>query len=265
MVYTSHHDFGYPADPRIFGDLFRRICSIDGGDLRSQLFGQTQIAAETLQIFARKFLGFRCLHKQRRKPTVEGFRHTRRRPDHLGIGRGRGQTNQNVFSRLGAFPLPRLKGCAIQLICGTPHGNLTQSRQILCGKEMLKRLLCLALPIYFSRLKTLYQFIRFKIHQFDLVGPVKHMIRYPLFHCNSRNRRYQIVQRLQMLHIHCGIHIDPGLKQFLHILIPLCVAAALCILVGQLVHQNQLRLSLQRCVQVKLLEFDPTVVDLLAG
>ena len=64
-----------------------------------------------------------------------------------------------------------------------------------------------------------------------------------------------------MLHIDRGIDIDPGLEQLLHILIALCMPAALGIIVGQFVHQDQGRLSPQRSVQIKFFQLDAPVVD----
>ena len=47
-----------------------------------------------------------------------------------------------------------------------------------------------------------------------------------------------------MLHIHRRIHVDSGVQQFFDILIALAVPAALRIGMGQLIHQDQLRLPL---------------------
>ena len=154
---------------------------------------------------------------------------------------------------------------AVQLIRSTPHSDLTQGGQILCGKKMLERLLRLPLPVHFSRLKAFYKLIRFNIHQFNLIGPVKYMIRDSLIDRNACDGRYQIVERLQMLHIHRGIDVDPSLEQFFHILIPLCVPASFGIIMGQFVYQNELWFSLQRSVQVKLFQLDSVIVNTFAG
>ena len=61
------------------------------------------------------------------------------------------------------------------------------------------------------------------------------MIRNSLIDRNACDGGHQIVERLQMLHIHRGIDVDPRLKQLFHILIPLCVPASLRIIVGQFV------------------------------
>lgn len=130
---------------------------------------------------------------------------------------------------------------------------------------MLERLFRLPLPVHLSRLKAFDKLIRFNIHQLNLIGPVKYMIRNSLIDRNACDGGHQIVERLQMLHIHRGIDVDPRLKQLFHILIPLCVPASLRIIVGQFVHQNELRLPLQRQVQIKLLQLDSAIRYLFAG
>ena len=69
------------------------------------------------------------------------------------------------------------------------------------------------------------------------------------------------MQRLQMLHIDCGVDVDPGPQQFLHILVPLGMTAAPRVRMGQFIHQDQLGLPLKRQVQVELPQPDPPVVD----
>ena len=62
-----------------------------------------------------------------------------------------------------------------------------------------------------------------------------------------------IVETLQVLHIDGCINTDPCAQQFLHILIPLEMAAALRICVGKLIHKNQLRMAAEGGVQIKFL------------
>ena len=62
-----------------------------------------------------------------------------------------------------------------------------------------------------------------------------------------------------MLHIDRGIHIDPGFQQFFDILISFEVTAARSIGMGQFIHQNQLRLTLQRAIQIQFLQMNPFV------
>ena len=57
-----------------------------------------------------------------------------------------------------------------------------------------------------------------------------------------------------MLHIDGGVYIDSGLKQFFHILIPLCVPASWSIVVSQFIYQNELGLALKGLIQIKFFE-----------
>lgn len=123
----------------------------------------------------------------------------------------------------------------------------------------------LTFPINFSSLKPFYQFIGLDIHQLHLTGPVKYMVGNSLIDGDPRNGRDQVIQRFQVLYIYRCINIDPSLEEFLHILIPLGVPAPLGIIVGQFIHQNQLRLTLQSLIEIKLPKLDAPVVDHLIG
>jgi len=90
------------------------------------------------------------------------------------------------------------------------------------------------------------------------------VIRDPFVHHDPCDGGDKIVQRFQVLHVYCGIDIDPRLQQLLHILIPLGVAAARGVAVSQFIHQDQLWSARQGSVQVKLPQPDPPVVHLPA-
>ena len=169
-----------------------------------------------------------------------------------------------MFPGFRALFLTFLQRRAVQLIRSTPHSDLTQGSQIFGGKKVLEGLFCLALPVHFSHLEAFHQLVRLNIHQFNLIGPVKNMIRDSLIDGNACDGGHQIVERLQMLHIHCGIDVDPSLEQFFHILIPLCVSAPLGIIVGQFVYQNELWFPQQRSIQIKLFQLNSAIVNLFA-
>ena len=120
----------------------------------------------------------------------------------------------------------------------------------------------LALPIDLPCLQALHQLVRLDVHQLHLLRPVKNAVRDPLADLDPGDGGYQVVQRLQMLHIDGRIDMDAGLQQFLHILIPFCVAAARRVRMGQLIHQNQMGFSLQRQIQIELPQPKPMVLDL---
>ena len=135
VVHTPHHDLGNARNPGILRNLDRRVCTADGCDLRTQLFCQTQIAAQPLNIFPRKFFCVRRFHKQCRKPAMEGFGHAGRSADHLGIGRRRGKADQNMLPCPGGLPFSFLHRCAVQPVGGAAHGDLPQSRKICSARR----------------------------------------------------------------------------------------------------------------------------------
>ena len=144
----------------------------------------------------------------------------------------------------GGLSLALLQRRAVQLIRGAPHGDLPQGGQVLHGTKVLESLLCLALPVHLSRLKAFHQLVRLDIHQLDLIGPVKDVIRDALIDRDACDGGHQIVQRLQMLHIDRGVDVDAGLEQLFHILIALRVPATLGVAVGQFIDQDELRFPL---------------------
>ena len=66
-----------------------------------------------------------------------------------------------------------------------------------------------------------------------------------------------------MLYIDRGIDVDPSLEQFLHVLIAFFVPASLGVIMGQFIYKDELWFSLQGLIQVKLLQFDPSIINLL--
>ena len=114
-------------------------------------------------------------------------------------------------------------------------------------------------PIDFPLPEAFQQVRRLQVHHLHLVGRVKHIVGHPLGHGNARDGGHHVVEALQMLDVHRGVHIDPRPQQLLDVLIPLGVAAAGGVGVGQLIHQQQLGVAGQGTVQVKLLQGDALV------
>ena len=68
-----------------------------------------------------------------------------------------------------------------------------------------------------------------------------------------------------MLDVNGRINADPCTQQLLHVLIPLGMAAARRIGVGQFIHQNQLGLARERAVQIELMQFNAFVWNAFRG
>ncbi len=89
-------------------------------------------------------------------------------------------------------------------------------------------------------------------------------VRDRLANLHARDARDQIVEALQMLHVHGRVDIDARIEQLLYVLIALRVTRARHIGVRQLVHQCQLRLAAQQRIEIEFIENAASVLDLAA-
>ena len=106
-------------------------------------------------------------------------------------------------------------------------------------------------PIDLPLIQPVQQFLGLDIHQLDLIGVIKHLVRDPFPHNHAGNGRHHVVEALDMLDVYRGVNIDARSQQLLHILVSLFMPAALRVGVGQLVHQDQPGISLQRRLQIE--------------
>ena len=74
---------------------------------------------------------------------------------------------------------------------------------------------------------------------------------------NLGNSRHLVVQALQMLNVHGGVHVNARTQQFFDILIALFMAASVGIGMGKLVDQNNLGAALQRGIKVEFAQHYP--------
>ena len=156
--------------------------------------------------------------------------------------------------------LPRLWPGAVsasrspfQTVGRPPQGNLTQGSQVLLCEKMPHGLGGLLFLIDLSGPEPLQKIRRLQIYYLNLGGRVEYMIGNTLRDGDASDGGNYIVETLQVRHIDGCINTDPCAQQFLHILIPLEMAAALRICVGKLIHKNQLRMAAEGGVQIKFL------------
>ena len=109
------------------------------------------------------------------------------------------------------------------------------------------------------------QRLRGHVLQLDLVGPADHLVGDGLALLHPGDRRHHVVERLQVLDVHGGDHVDAGVQQLLDVLPPLLVARAGDVGVRELVDEGDLRRPGQDGRQVHLGEQGAAVGDLLAG
>ena len=126
---------------------------------------------------------------------------------------------------------------------------------------MPQRPLRLSLGVYLAFAQAGYKLVWLQINQFHLIGPVKHAVGYALAHHYSGHGGNHIVEAFQMLHVNRGPYGYARLKQLLHILKALEVAAALRVGVGKLVHKGDFRLAGQHGIHIKFVERDAPVLD----
>jgi hypothetical protein len=102
------------------------------------------------------------------------------------------------------------------------------------------------------------------VDQLDLVRTPHHLVRHGLPLPYARDRLDDVPQRLQMLDVDRGDHVDPGRQQLLHVLPALGVAGAGDVGVGEFVHEGDLGVSGEDGVDVHLGEDPAAVAELLA-
>ena len=103
------------------------------------------------------------------------------------------------------------------------------------------------------------------VHELDLVRRPHHPVRHRLLLRHPGDALDDVVERLEVLEVDRRDHIDPGVEEGVDVLPPLGVGRPRDVGVGQLVHQDQLRLAGHQALQVHLLERLAPVLDRLAG
>jgi hypothetical protein len=108
------------------------------------------------------------------------------------------------------------------------------------------------------------QRLRAHVDQLDLVGGADHVVGDGLALPDPRDLLGDVVERLEVLDVDGGDHLDAGLEQDLDVLPPLLVRAARDVGVGELVDQHDVGASLEDRLDVHLLLDGAAVGDLLA-
>ena len=141
------------------------------------------------------------------------------------------------------------------------QGDFPQQLQILPREEVVHRGFGALGAVDLSLLEAAQQLVRLDVDEPHFVRAVKEGIRNGLLHLDLGDVLHHVVETLQVLHVHGGVHVDPGGKQLLHILKALFIAHARGIRVRQFVDQDELGVPLDRLVQVELLKLDVPVRD----
>ena len=173
-----------------------------------------------------------------------------------------------MFSRI-IFTLPVLFPVLfrnpVYLIRRPPEGNFPQGRKIIQGKKMIHRRAGLLRTVYLPLLQPFQKIRRLNIHKLHLIRLIENKVRDPFLYSDSCYGSHDIIQAFQMLHIDRGIYADSFLQQLLNILITLGMAAAGRIRMGKLIHQQQLRPSLKRRIQIEFPQYYIFIWDFQNG
>ncbi len=97
----------------------------------------------------------------------------------------------------------------------------------------------------------LEQLSRLNIHKLYVIGLIKHGVGDPFLHLDAGDRSDHIVQALDMLHVDGRVHVDPGLEQLLHILMPFHVPAARRVGVRELIDKDELGHASERLIDIE--------------
>ncbi len=144
---------------------------------------------------------------------------------------------------------------------GSPESHFAQCDQIPLAEEILERLLRLLRHVDFAVFQTLQQVIGGEIDQLDIIGLFKHRVRHRFTHPHSSDLSHHIVQTFQMLHIDGRIDVDARLQQFLHVLPSFRMPGTRGIRVGQFVHENELRTTGERGIEIEFPQGRSTMLD----
>ncbi len=121
------------------------------------------------------------------------------------------------------------------------QGQLAQCRQVAGPEVVGQRGVDLVGAVHVAVGQPTTQRLRRHVHQLDVVGGPHHMVRDRFTLMDAGDPLDDVVQRLEVLHVHSGDHIDAGGEQIVDVLPALLVLRARRIGVGQLVDERQLR------------------------
>ncbi len=259
---AAHDDLGDAGESRELGDLEGDVVPVDGLHVRAELLGERDVRREPAVLLLTHALGMGAFDEERDQLAAKRLRHARGCPDDAGIGRRRGDAHEDALARIVIAVAHHARG-----VCQVPHavgalaqGDLAQGGEVLDGEEVVLRALRLSLAVDEPRLQALEEVGGLYVDELDLVGVVKDAVGDALAHDDAGDGGHHVVQALDMLDVDGGVDVDAGAQEFLDILIPLGVAAARRVGVGELVDEDELRRAHDRRIEIELGEGDAVVL-----
>src|SRR5208283_2859296 len=129
----------------------------------------------------------------------------------------------------------------VDTLRSSPHRKLTECNQITLSEEFFDRLSNQFRHIDLTLLQALYQFIRWKINQFDFRSFVDDIIRHSFLNPYPSYLRNYISQAFNMLDIKCGVNVNACIQYFFDILVPFWVTRTSCVRMGKFIDNRKLR------------------------
>ncbi len=265
----AHHDLGDVVPRGVFHD---RIGYIDGGDgchLASQAFSQAQVAPDMLPVLPNMATVCRCLDVDREPLSLQLFSQTAGGADQLFAVGAAADADQQPFRRrpgpgngLGLHVGPHL---VVHPGGGAAQGQLPQGHQV-AGPEklldgpgsLLRRCrLCPSCSRCSRSSGGMSTSLISTARSSRRSGTVSRTV-------DAGDLGHDVVEALEMLDVDRGVDIDAGRQNLLHILPALFVPRTGGVGMGQLVHQDDLRLAGQDGIDIHLRQHDPLYSTCLA-
>ena len=187
------------------------------------------------------------------------------RPHETRRERARTDAHQHALGHRPHRPDGVLAAVALHLgvhaLGGVAQRQLAQRDEIALAEEVVHRLRRLVRDVDLALLEAAAQVFGGQVHQLDLVSLLEHRVRHRLADDDAGDPGHDIVQRLEVLDIEGGVDVDTAIEQLEHVLPALGVAALRRVGVGQLVDEQQRRVSREGGVEVELLERGAAVLD----
>ncbi len=154
-------------------------------------------------------------------------------------------------------PTPIAEHVGVDAVGRAPQRQLAQREQVALAEEVRRRALGLRRDVDLAFLQALQQLVGRQVDQHDVVGAVEHVVGHRLPHAHAGHRVDDVVEALEMLHVHRRPDVDAVGQQLLHVLPALGMARAGDVGVRELVDQHQRRAALQHRVEIELRERAP--------
>ena len=258
---VAHHDMSRAGRHRVLRQLLGYIVTEQRDYVRTQLFGQIDVGAQSSALVGIELLALRRLDHHRSERPMVGLRHIRSGPDGFHVARIVRYVHQHVLAglharaRLGAFGLAR------QPIGHAAQRDLAQRRQVLPGEEVAERRAGAIGKVYLSRLQALDQIVWLDIDELDRCSLVEDTVGNALGYAHVRDGGDLVIEPFEVLDVHGGEHVDTCAQQLLDVLVALPMPATRGVRVGQFVHQHDLGMARQHGVQVELAQRDASMLN----